>query len=179
MYAKLPLIAISTELLLILLLWSLACLGAFVWCSYTDLRSCRIPNWITYPFLITTLLIASLSVEWLFSALLGGLVAATVFLIPIFLFGPEKAGMGDVKLAALGGLLLGPFYTVEALTISFLLAAIVLFPLRMLGYIKARQAIPFGPFIAFGFIVELVFLLSMVLSNTIGIVYKVTTIMAF
>lgn len=136
----------------VLFLWYFVCIGAFVYCSYTDLRTRRIPNRITYPLLLSTLLI--MIVYGVFSqALLGGLIAGAILLVPRILGGRAKAGMGDVKLSALGGLLVGPGYALIALFVAFFSAFLSLVPFVLLKRLKWTQTIAFGPYLSFGFIV--------------------------
>ena len=135
-------------------IWQVACMGAFLACAWIDHRTFRIPNRITYPFLFMTLFMTFVNGHWP-TALWGGLLAGGVLLVPRLLAGPEKAGMGDVKLAMLGGLLLGPEQTIYALLIAFVGALIFKLPALILGRLKAQQAIPFGPYLALGFIVVL------------------------
>lgn len=133
-------------------LWLGLCVAAFLFCSYTDLRTRRIPNRVTYPLLAGTLLLAAAYPPWALSALGGGALAALIFLLPRWLFGAQQAGMGDVKLAALGGLLLGPAYTLTALTLAYGVALLVLTPLLLTKRLQWRQPVAFGPYLAIGFI---------------------------
>ena len=131
--------------------WSVICIGAFLYCSYTDLRTRLILNRVTYPFLLATLLLAVL-VGQPVAALLGALVGGGVLLGPRLIGGRQRAGMGDVKLGALGGMLLGPEPAFYALTLAFTVAILVLTPLLLTRRLRLRQTIAFGPFLAVGFI---------------------------
>lgn len=59
-------------------------------------------------------------------------------------------GGGDVKLAFLMGLLLGWPIILLALFLSFILGSVIGVSLILLGKKKARDAIPFGPFLIIG-----------------------------
>lgn len=135
-------------------LWYMACIAAFLYCSYVDLRTRRIPNVITYPFILGTLCITFVLGQWPW-ALVGGLLASGFLLVPRLLGGPGKAGMGDVKLALLGGLLTGPQVAISALFIAFFSALLVLLPLVAFRRLSLHDAVPFGPFLSVGFIVAL------------------------
>lgn len=149
--------------LFVFLIWYLICILAFLYCSYTDLQTRRIPNAITYPCLRITiiLLLASdllssiqchcIAYNLSLNALLGGLLAGGLLFSPRLIVDATKAGMGDVKLGVLGGLLTGP-YTLLALSIAFFSALLLLTPLVLLQKLKRQQTIAFGPFLAFGFI---------------------------
>lgn len=134
--------------------WQIACMGAFLACAWIDHHTFRIPNRITYPFLLITVYVTFINHQWP-TALWGGLMAGGVLLLPRLLAGPEKAGMGDVKLAMLGGLLIGPEQTIYALLLAFVGALLIKLPALIRGRLKVQQAIPFGPYLAFGFIAML------------------------
>ena len=88
-----PLVAIAVALLV----------GATI----TDVRSRRIPNALTLPAIAGGLLIRSFSEGWTgLLAAVGGVLAAPFVLLAIRGF--RRLGMGDVKLAAAVGALLGP-----------------------------------------------------------------------
>lgn len=141
------------DLVQLVLLQSLyiVCIVAFLYCSYTDLRTRRIPNRVTYPLLLITLLVMALCGS-LLQAVLGGLLTGGILLVPRILGGSEKAGMGDVKLSALGGMLVGPGYAFSALFISFFLAWIILMPFVLSKRLHRSQPVAFGPYLALGFI---------------------------
>ncbi len=64
--------------------------------------------------------------------------------------GLPALGLGDAKLAALGGAWLGVFGVAIAMAISVFSGAIVGSIGRLTGRLKPRQPFPFGPFIALG-----------------------------
>ena len=73
--------------------------------SVSDLRERRIPNAWTYPALLVATGAAAATGN-LFAAL-GGLVVAGGFFAVMFVLGRGRMGMGDVKLGALSGVVLG------------------------------------------------------------------------
>ncbi len=130
--------------------WCVACLGAFVYCAYVDSRTRKIPNRVTYPFLLATLML-TLAVGLWPAALYGGLLAGGVLLVPRLVGGRSAGGMGDVKLGALGGLLVGPQLSIPALLLAFVSASLLLLPLIIAKRVSWRQPVPFGPFLSLGF----------------------------
>lgn len=109
--------------------------------AYTDFRWRKIPNWVVYPAFLWVLgfsLIASLRVApvseaaplpvyepWAYlgflDALLGG---GTAFLIMYGIYRLAGGGAGDVKLAAVIGVVLGTELGVLALVYSYVVAAL-------------------------------------------------------
>jgi leader peptidase (prepilin peptidase)/N-methyltransferase len=125
--------------------------------SAIDIERRIIPNRIVLPA-IAIVLVAQLAfypdraLEWILAAVGAGLF----FLIPI-LFYPSGMGLGDVKLAILLGATLGTA-VMGALLIGLLAAAA--FGIAILvrqGRAGRKTAIPFGPFLAFGALVALLF----------------------
>ena len=88
-----------------LALWSN--LIVLVTASVTDLRSRRIPNWLVVPFLVSGIVVESLTDGWSGAgrSLSGVGLALLLFGLPCFLRG---MGMGDLKLAAGVGAWIGP-----------------------------------------------------------------------
>ncbi|MCE7980726.1 MAG: prepilin peptidase [Caldilinea sp. CFX5] len=134
----------------VLTLWYLIGLGAFIYCAYIDWQTRKIPNRVTYPCLAGSLVVTLLAGQWP-TAIWGGLLAGGILLVPRLIAGPKKAGMGDVKLAALGGVLVGPQTAILALTLAFLVALVVVIPLLVGKRLSWQTAIPFGPYLAVGF----------------------------
>ncbi len=89
------------------------------------------------------------------SSVSGGAVGLVIMLIP-FLATRGGMGMGDVKMAALLGLITGFPKVFMALFISILAGGLVAAALLLLGLKTRRQPIPFGPFLAAGTMVIMV-----------------------
>jgi leader peptidase (prepilin peptidase)/N-methyltransferase len=117
--------------------------------SVTDLRSRRIPNLLTLPALAFALFVA-FTEGTLALAMVGALIGAGAFMLPMFLYGRGSAGAGDVKLAAFLGAALGLPGIISALFFAGLAASVVVLIGIGARKITRRSAIPFGPFIAFG-----------------------------
>jgi leader peptidase (prepilin peptidase) / N-methyltransferase len=123
--------------------------------TLTDLRARRIPD---RALLVACLMMLALAAAFEAPSLAGrGLAAlgAGGFLLTAALIRPEGMGLGDVKLAAVLGLYLGPG-VVPALLFAFVCGS--LYGLALLarhGWAARSQAIPFAPFLALGAIVAL------------------------
>lgn len=129
-----------------------AALAVLVYVSFTDIRERRIPNKVMFPALAVALTVALMRPErW--SLLLGGVVAAALLLLPTFIYGLERAGGGDVKLALFIGLLLGWPSIVPALFVAFAAACLFALGGMALRRINMRSVIAFGPFLALGAVV--------------------------
>ena len=66
------------------------------------------------------------------------------------LLGQPALGLGDAKLAAMGGAWLGVTGIAVAMALAVFMGAVVGSIGRVSGRLQARQAFPFGPFIALG-----------------------------
>jgi prepilin signal peptidase PulO-like enzyme (type II secretory pathway) len=122
----------------------------------TDIEHRIIPNRIVLPAagaaLLARLVVSHGSVEYLVAALAAG----AFFVLPS-LFGRQWMGMGDVKLVVLLGAGLGQG-VLDAVTIAFL----SMFPFALGTLVRGglgarRTTLPFGPFLAFGALVVLIF----------------------
>jgi leader peptidase (prepilin peptidase)/N-methyltransferase len=121
-----------------------------------DVRTKKIPNRIVYPSLVIfpVLIVAGAALGGRIDVLragLGFLIYGGGFLVLAFI-SPRGMGMGDVKLAALIGLVLGSAglaYVATAAALAIFLggAGAIVGLFRGLG---RKSAIPFGPFLAAG-----------------------------
>jgi len=123
-------------------------IGALI-AALTDLRSRRIPNWLTLPAIG---IIGA--VRWLQgqgeSALIGAAVAGGIFLLPVFWVGPERAGAGDFKWGIALGLLAGFPRVMDLLLIAFGLTAAAGLLLWAVGRLPADRTLPMAPGLAVG-----------------------------
>jgi prepilin signal peptidase PulO-like enzyme (type II secretory pathway) len=85
----------------------------------------------------------------------GGAVGLAIFLA-MYLAYPRGLGMGDVKLAGLIGLMVGFPNVIIALVLGVLLGGAGAFTLLLLRRVGLKSHIPYGPFIAIGGWVALV-----------------------
>ena len=92
--------------------------------GYTDLRSRRIPNWLTVPAFAAALVVNIVVGRWggLKNSLLGTLLAFAL-LLPFFLL--RSLGAGDVKFAVALGAFTGPRALVDILIGSVFIAGIM------------------------------------------------------
>ena len=123
--------------------------------SAIDIEHRIIPNRIVVPATGTVLVARTLidpSPEWLVASL-----AAFGFLLVAALVYPAGMGMGDVKLAALMGAMLGAEVAVALMAgmLLALLPSVVLFARH--GTQARKMTIPFGPFLAGGAVISLFF----------------------
>jgi len=139
----------------------------FVWTlvvlALIDAATRRIPNRLTYPLTPALLvllaggaLIAGLP-EVALRALLGGVAAGGALLL-LALIAPRGMGMGDVKLAAFIGIGLGALgwpEVVVGLLGGFLLGGVAGVALLATGVRTRKDMIPFGPYLAAGAVLSL------------------------
>lgn len=155
--------------------FSPASLVLFGYCSLLllmaaiDLEHGIIPNALVYPGVAAGLLLApwwhrlGLEVRFLGStapgyvflgSLAGGAVAAGVFTLVILLY-PQGMGWGDAKMAGAIGLAAGIPGAAVAVLGAILSGGLVAGLLLALGRRRRKQSIPFGPFLALGGILAL------------------------
>lgn len=131
--------------------------------SAIDLERSIIPNRVVYPALaaaLPLLVVASAgdrSWSSLATAAIGG-AAAFAFLLVVHLIQPAGMGFGDVRLAGVIGVYLGWLglgQVAVGLVAGFLLAAVVGAALLLAGSAGRTTKVPFGPFMAGGAMVSL------------------------
>ncbi len=123
--------------------------------GFVDFRERRIPNAITYPA-IAFAMGAALNSPGREATLAAGGATALLFLLPVLVYGPRRAGIGDVKLGLFVGLVLGLTYALFwSLFIAFGLAAIVGLAGLLAGRLGWRSTFAFGPYLACGALVGL------------------------
>ena len=85
--------------------------------TFTDLRSCRIPNWLVLPFLVGGVAVSGWTRGWhgFEQSFLGIGLAILVF---GFFYWMGGMGMGDVKLCAAIGAWIGPAQLLIALVVT-------------------------------------------------------------
>jgi leader peptidase (prepilin peptidase) / N-methyltransferase len=140
-------------------------IAALVAVTFIDLEHYIIPNRVVYPTIFLSLplltLAAAVQDEWgnLERALIGA-VLAWGFLLIVHLISPRGMGFGDVRLSFVLGLFLGWLdleHVFLGLFLGFLFGSIsglVLMAVRRRG---RKDHIPFGPFLAAGAVVAVLF----------------------
>lgn len=133
-------------------LTGLALIALLVPVALIDVRRRIIPNRLTAAGSVVALALAAASADpgVVTERLLAG-AGAGGFLLAAALVRPGGMGMGDVKLAAVLGLFLGPAVAIALLTALVAGALAGAWALARQGAAAARAAtIPFGPFLALG-----------------------------
>ena len=133
--------------------------------TFIDLEHYIIPNRVLYPTLYITVpllvLAAAAQGDWdnLQRALVGA-VGAWVFFLLLHLVSPRGMGFGDVRLSFLLGLFLGWLdlrHVFLGIFVGFLLGSIVGIVLMVLRRRGRKDHIPFGPFLAAGSVIAVLF----------------------
>ncbi len=122
-----------------------------------DLEHHRILNRLVYPGLALALLTAPFVPHHYLLELLGGGLVGFGLLFLIVLAYPGGMGMGDVKLAAFIGLMVGFPGILVALFLSFMAGGTAAASLMLAGLKGRRDPIPFGPFLAMGGMVSMLY----------------------
>lgn len=116
---------------------------------YTDVRERRISNRIVLTAAGIALLEAIVTGTWRMD-LLGGFIGAVLFVVPRCLYGPEKAGDGDVKLALFLGLWLGYPNVLGAILIACSCITLLFSISIARGVFDRNTTVPMAPFFAIG-----------------------------
>jgi leader peptidase (prepilin peptidase) / N-methyltransferase len=133
--------------------------------SVIDFEHKIIPNRIVYPTILVCLPLLALAAVVdgdggrLGRALLGG-AAAWALLLVVHLVSPGGMGFGDVRLSFVLGLMLGWLsfsHVVVGVFLGFLLGAVVGLGLVVVGGRSRKDAVPFGPFLAAGAVLAVLF----------------------
>ncbi|MBF6620856.1 MAG: prepilin peptidase [Patulibacter sp.] len=143
-----PALAIYIAVLLVLL---------FVGVTIVDVRERRIPNSMTGLAALGAVLSGLLYDEAGQPSRLIAAFAAVAFLLAVRAPRPAGLGLGDVKLAGVLGLCLGPVVAV-ALAVAFLAGSVVAAGVALrFGWRALRTTtVPFGPYLAGGGVVAFV-----------------------
>ncbi len=124
--------------------------------AFIDLDHMIIPNVIVLPAALVGLA-ASIALDpgrwWVY---LAAAVGSSLFLFVLAMIWPGGMGMGDVKLALLMGAVLGAVVVV-AFFLAFLIGAIVGLVLILSKRKGRKDAIPFGPYLALGSVIALLY----------------------
>jgi leader peptidase (prepilin peptidase) / N-methyltransferase len=123
----------------------------------TDLERQRILNIVSYPSLALALLAAPLTPSrQLADLLLGGALAFVIFFI-LAVLSRRGMGMGDVKLAAFTGLIVGWPHVIPVLLLGFIAGGLAAGVLLILGRIRRKDRMAFGPYLGLAALVGLLY----------------------
>lgn len=133
----------------VVLLWALICLAAI------DFKTTLLPDNITLPFLWLGIIANYFEVfctleESVLGAIFGYLSLWIVFTTFKFITGKDGMGYGDFKLLALLGAWLGSTYLLPIILISSVVGSVLGILLISSKIIARQTAIPFGPYLALG-----------------------------
>ena len=160
---RVPLVEAMTALIFVLL-WNrygfsielplamlFACL--FIIILVIDIEHHLILNRVVYPSIVLAFLVLILTPNGgIISAVIGGVTGAGILLL-LVLLSPGGMGMGDVKLAALIGLLVGFPQVFIALLICFVSGGAVAGGLLLTRLKGRKDPIPLAPFLTAGLII--------------------------
>ncbi|QWE08830.1 prepilin peptidase [Polynucleobacter ibericus] len=143
--------------------------------AYIDLRTFRLPDVITLPLILSSLLVSGLSNQG-FVSFQDSFIGATLGYASLWLLNSlyrlakkqDGIGMGDAKLLAALGAWLGWFALPGILLMASLVGLIGGFIWLKWNKQNHRSAFPFGPFLAIAGIIELLWpqtLQTLLLSN--------------
>lgn len=157
-------IAIQKQLVLVSILSSIVTfywlfiIATLIVIFFIDLEHGIIPDKITYLAIVITAMYLFIIHDSLFMIHLGSALGAVSFLLLLNLITRGRGmGLGDVKLAALMGLILGFPKIILALYCAFLTGAAISIILILAGNKRFGDSIPFGPFLVFGTMFALFF----------------------
>jgi len=166
---------LGTAILFVLIAWRLPSIWAvpaycvvaasLVAISAIDVEHMRIPSAIVYTTVAlgAPLLVLASAGTHRWSALLGALIggaAAFAAFFALFVAVPKGIGFGDVRLAGLCGAFLGWIGYREVIAgflLSFILAGVPAVVLLAMRKVQRRTQIPFGPFLAAGTVITVLF----------------------
>jgi len=121
----------------------------------TDLDQRILSDWLTLPVIPLAFVYAASGQNPLVGDQLGPAVLAAVLIpavlyLPSIPFGAGAFGMGDVKLLAGVGLMVGGERALAGVLVGLVVAGVSLFALLLTRRIGRRSYVPFGPFLIFG-----------------------------
>ncbi len=139
-----------------------ALLSALIVITGTDLSHTMIPDAVTLPGIAVGLICAAVILpigllDSIFGVVLGGGTLWFLAWVSPYIFGKEGMGGGDIKLMAMVGAFIGWQPVLLAIMIGSFLGSLVGGGLIAVGIMRREQYIPFGPFLAVGSILALLF----------------------
>lgn len=138
------------------LVTALAFVSVLIPIIFIDLKHQIIPDTLNLTGVLLGLMTLPLREISVFNSLLAAVLGGTVLLL-IAIISRGGMGGGDVKMMAWMGLFLGWKLTLLALFISFIVGGLGSLILILCGFVKRKDFIPFGPFLAVGGLTAYVF----------------------
>ncbi len=147
-----PAVELTTGLLFLIISdWFNIVIACFLIIIFVyDLKHYLIPDKIIFPAIFLALIF-----NW--SNILSAVLASGFFLSLVLISQGKWMGLGDVKLAALMGLILGWPNICLALFLAFMSGAIVGVGLIIAGKKTIKSKIPFGPFLSASTVLAIIF----------------------
>jgi len=127
---------------------------------FIDLKHQIIPNSLSYPLIISGVILSFLQRTLLSSAAgigIGGGALFLIYFIGSHLLKEESMGMGDIKLSMGIGAFLGGEKTLLFLFLSFIIGGIFAAIFLLLHLKKKRERIPFAPFLTVSALISIFF----------------------
>ncbi len=113
-----------------------------------DAETRRAPNLVVYPALIASALFSVMLGPGIAAEALAGGAATFAVLLVIALIGRGAMGLGDVKVGALCGIVVGLHGVLPLLGLTFAIGLAVCLPLVLLGVYRLSDTLAFTPFLA-------------------------------
>lgn len=131
--------------------------------SLIDYDHMIIPNSINLTIAISGILFALLGwtvniKQAAFGFIVGGGIFFLLALLSMLLFRKEGMGGGDIKLVAASGIYLGAQNVMISFILTCYISGIILLIMLLFKKVKKGQYIPFGPFIATGMMIVVLYL---------------------
>ncbi len=131
---------------------------ALIFTFFYDIKYLEISDIILLPAIVLSLIksfaVGSPSIK---SALIGGFIGISFFLIQILISKGKWVGTGDIRIGALMGVFLGWQMTLAALVISYVIGSIASIALLATKQKKIGSKIALGPFLVTGTFITLFF----------------------
>jgi leader peptidase (prepilin peptidase)/N-methyltransferase len=128
--------------------------SALITLSFIDWQHKIIPNTINLWIGLLGILHVMLNLEGWTNYLIGFFLVSGILLI-IAILSRGQMGMGDVKLMAVSGLILGWQYILLALALGSIVGAFISIALMILK--KGGKIVPFGPYLSIGIFISLLY----------------------
>jgi len=125
--------------------------------AFIDLQHKLILNVIVYPAAIIAFIVGFFIPDFdVYKGVLGGAIGFAILMLPA-LISRRGMGWGDVKMAGLIGLMTGYPRVIAGLFLGILSGGLIAITLLIFRKKSRKDAIPFGPFLALGAFIALIY----------------------